>query len=110
MNNSFKPFGLECGEGWRALYEPLAERCRAEGIEPKQVKEKLGQLRFYIGPGGSPGLYEAILAAEAASAEICEVCGEPSERSNGKGLTMTRCAVHRDAPATVGRLLPLRNL
>jgi hypothetical protein len=106
MSNSFKTFGFECGEGWRSLYEPLAERCRAEGLEPKTVKEKLGQLRFYVGPGASPELYEAILAAEAASAAICEVCGEAGERSNWKGLILTRCSVHRDTPASVGRLLP----
>ena len=106
VDNSFKAFGLECGEGWRTLYEPLAERCRAEGIEPKQIKEKLGQLRFYIGPGGSEALYESILLAEAASAEICEVCGEAGECSNWKGLVLTRCSVHRDTPASVGRLLP----
>ena len=103
MMDPLKTFGLECGEGWRSLYEPLAERCRAEGITPKQIKEKLGQLRFFIGPGGSQGLYDAILAAEIASAEICEVCGEPGKLSNHKGLIMTRCSAHRDTPAVVGR-------
>jgi hypothetical protein len=103
MIDSFKTFGLECGEGWRSLYEPLTKRCRAEGIEPKQVKEKLGQLRFYIGSGGSEGLYEAILAAEAASAEICEVCGEPGKLSSRKGLIMTRCLAHQDTPAATGQ-------
>ena len=104
MSNSFNTFGLECGEGWRSLYEPLAERCRTEKLEIQTIKEKLGTLRFYVGPGGTPGLYEAILAAEVASAEICEVCGEPGERANWKGLVLTRCPVHRDAPVAVGRL------
>lgn len=101
MSNSFESFGIECGAGWRSLYEPLAERCRAEGIAINQIKSKLGTLRFYAGPGGSEGLYEAILAAEIASAEICEVCGEPGCRSNRKGLIMTRCSAHRGTSAAV---------
>jgi hypothetical protein len=102
MSNSFKKFGRQCGQGWRSLYEPLIARCRAEGVGIQALKEKFGQLRINIEPGGSKELNEAILAAEAASAEICEICGEPGERSSWKGLVMTRCPTHRGAPASVG--------
>ncbi len=105
MTTSLNAFGLQCGEGWRSLYEPLTERCRAEGVPILQIKEKFGQLRFYAGPGGSDALNEAILAAEAASAGICEICGESGHRSNRKGVIMTRCQTHRDMPAVVGREL-----
>jgi hypothetical protein len=105
MATLLETYGLQCGEGWRSLYEPLTERCRAEGLPVLEIKEKLGQMRFQTKPGGSNELYEAILAAEVASAEICEICGAVGNRSTRKGLIMTRCPTHHDTPAVVGRTL-----
>jgi len=72
---------VECGEGWKDLYQPLLDLCECKGIQVLQVKEKFGGLRFYIewGPeaeGLGYDLYRIITAAERASYHTCEMCGE----------------------------------
>lgn len=88
----FELFGVECGEGWKSIYEPLLARAREEGAAVAQVKEKFGGLRFYV-DGASDELYELIRAAEARSFETCEVCGKPGERRRG-GWIKTLCDDH----------------
>ena len=85
---------IECGEGWRSLYEPLLERCKVERIEPLQIKEKYGTLRFYV-MQGSDELFDAIAQAEEKSRTICEECGAPGElRDIGGGWLRTVCDAH----------------
>lgn len=81
-----------CGPGWDALIFPLIERCKAEGIQILQIKEKYGELRFYIGPAPDD-LLDAIDEAEMKSAETCELCGRPG-RIRGTGWLSTRCDAH----------------
>jgi hypothetical protein len=84
---------LPCvGEGWHSLVRPLIDMAAREGAEITQVKEKFGGLRFYVGPA-SDELYEAIDRAEAASLNICEVCGQPGELRNLSWLR-TLCEEH----------------
>ncbi len=90
---------VECGEGWKSLYEPLIARCKAEGVAVLQVKEKFGGLRFYVG-GASDDLYDAIEEAESKSFTLCEKCGDPGELRKGRGWWQTLCDRHaqeRDA-------------
>ena len=88
----YELFGIECGKGWAGLYEPLRERCRAEGIPITQIKEKFGGLRFYVA-GGSDALHAAIEAAEAASFKTCEECGAAGKKRHGSWLR-TLCDAH----------------
>lgn len=83
---------IECGEGWKLLYEPLIERCKAEGVAILQIKEKFGGLRFYI-IGGTDELYDSIDEAEAKSFTICERCGAPGVLREG-GWMQTLCDEH----------------
>lgn len=54
-----------------------------------QVKEKFGELRFYVNYG-SDKIYDLIEEAEEKSAEICEICGKPGKLNEGNWLR-TRC-------------------
>lgn len=83
----------ECGEGWASLYRPLIERCKAEGVQIAQIKEKFGGLRFYV-YGGSDDLFDAIQEAEKKSVSICEVCGAPGVLLKDRGIYRTRCDAH----------------
>lgn len=84
---------VECGEGWKSLYVPLIERCKAEGVAVLQVKEKLGGLRFYVG-AASDDLHHAIETAESKSFTLCEQCGDPGELRKGGGWWQTLCDRH----------------
>lgn len=88
----FELFGVECGDGWKSIYEPLLVRARKEGATVAQVKEKFGGLRFYVS-GASDGLRELIREAEGLSFETCEVCGQPGEPRRGGGIK-TLCDAH----------------
>lgn len=108
-------FYFECGEGW---YEPLKDLCemldshlwnmRDTLIEDHydedddgnrtlskmvgQIKEKFGDLRFYM------NYHDAITGklikkAEEACARTCEVCGQPGVKRGG-GWIQTLCDLH----------------
>ena len=67
---------IECGPGWKSLYEPLIDYCQLKEIPVLQVKEKFGTLRFYTGPTHDPHIRTFIAAMEAFSTHVCEECGE----------------------------------
>lgn len=92
MNHPYALFGIECEKGWESLYGPLMERCKAEGVEIFQIKEKYGELRFYTGPA-SEELLDAINEATRRSRRICEVCGEPGKLYTS-GWWRTLCPDH----------------
>lgn len=71
---SYEMFGVECGEGWKGLYQPLLDLCQLYNIPVFQVKEKFGGLRFYTGKADSR-IDDLIRAAEAESYHTCEDCG-----------------------------------
>ena len=99
MNTSFELFGIECNKGWEALYLPLIERCKEEGVTIFQIKEKFGGLRFYV-DSASPELFQAIDLAEAASFNTCEDCGEPGKlRTEGRYWIRTLCDEHAKEPS-----------
>lgn len=86
---SYNLFGIECGDGWKSLYQPIIDYIQEynrvhEGtdsfIEIHQIKEKFGGLRFYWGGENVPEdvcdvLREMIRDAEAESFCVCEICG-----------------------------------
>jgi hypothetical protein len=88
----YQLFGNEVGVGWHALVQPLIERCKTEGVEIFQIKEKFGTLRFYVDTA-SDELHDAIAAAEKQSAHTCEHCGEPGRLRDGNWLR-TLCDAH----------------
>jgi hypothetical protein len=73
----YELFAVECGEGWKHLYQPLLDLAGLYGATVLQVKEKFGGLRFYFAGGSNyDGLQMLVDAAEMKSYHVCEDCGE----------------------------------
>jgi hypothetical protein len=93
LETSFDKWGVQCGDGWFALIDRLAEDCESEigklvlqglpaGQWPRvvQIKEKIGSLRFYVRPKVSDELREQIQTeAYEESRRTCEQCGAAKE-------------------------------
>ena len=81
LKESFELFGVECDKGWYDIIKPLfdyIEEYNKENpdneIKVLQVKEKFGELRFYVSHGDET-LYKMIDKAENESLKTCEHCG-----------------------------------
>jgi hypothetical protein len=93
----------ECHDGWFALLWRLSgqlEELIAQMPEPGQaayfavqVKEKWGQLRFYLS-ASTAAMLQATEAALEESGHLCELCGAPGTLVQQGGSFMTRCSVH----------------
>jgi hypothetical protein len=82
------------GAGWKFLVEACVEACRSEDAQVMQVKEKFGELRFYVG-AASDQLHAFIDACTALSRHTCEICGQRGTLTNDDGWLATRCHQHR---------------
>ena len=108
--------GIECHDGWYDLIDSLCYRismhCTAQNtryivetgkyefvvegdpeymqVVAAQVKEKMGELRFYV-DGGDATTQGMIQMAEAMSSRICELCGSPAKTSRDSGWFHTTC-------------------
>jgi len=79
---------IGCGEGWYDLIDDLSSKLEklivemdeSEDEKPAatQIKEKFGQLRFYM-TSKTEEMDELIEEAENKSARICESCGKKGE-------------------------------
>lgn len=88
--------GVYYGDGWDPLIRNLCttianqltqfEQVPELPFEVEQIKEKFGQLRFYVNCAPD-SIYDLISEYEFDSATICEVCGAPGRvrklRRNG---------------------------
>lgn len=111
---SLIPFGFECNDGWfdlildlskklTELIEALPESER-EHIYAMQVKEKYGELCFYM-TSATNEMWDLIEEAEKKSTTICEICGQPGERYSHYGWYSTMCDKHTiEAKGKVGFL------
>lgn len=78
----YELFGIECGEGWKGLYQPIIDYIEdynkdkedEDKIEIYQIKEKFGTLSFYVSKK-TDELRKMIEDAEAESYHVCEMCG-----------------------------------
>lgn len=111
--SSFSTFEFECEDGWYDLIDTLAAQLQWETDQNNapqlialQVKEKLGELRFYAAPHEREGANDVIRMgvrrqsaiiefATTLSRRICEVCGAPGKLDKQSGWLSTRCALHR---------------
>lgn len=80
----YELFGIECGEGWKHLYQPIIDTVAEYNnkqenddgkIEIHQVKEKFGGLRIYLSKY-TDELRKMIESAEEESYHTCETCGK----------------------------------
>lgn len=95
----YELFGIECGDGWKPLYEPIMKYIEEynsnkeneeEKIKVFQIKEKYGGLRFYTNFGNKE-LFDMIDDAEEKSFHTCERCGAPCESRSHHGWIYTLC-------------------
>ena len=63
------------------------------------LKEKFGELRFYIN-GGSDEIYNKITEAEKLSHETCELCGKKGELRTKIRWFTTLCDEHYEQKHT----------
>lgn len=99
-------WGFEHGDGWYDILDRLcaelmrlAEEDAAAGRErhvpvATQVKEKFGDLRFYVN-GATDAQWDAIRKAEQETSVTCEWCGKPGKLRGG-GWLYTACDEHTD--------------
>lgn len=94
--------GFRCDDGWLELLVHLSSRLEAAiAVEPTedqgalaacQVKEKFGGLRFYTYAAPTPLMEVLIDAAETASFNTCEACGQPGSPRTVRSWVQTLCA------------------
>lgn len=82
MKTEFETVGVECGTGWRRLYEPVVDLCDEAGIVVGRIREKFGGLRIDV-DGASSSVRDAVARAERESFSMCEFCGEPGVPRGG---------------------------
>lgn len=87
--------------GWYPLIKNLIDELITLGWDKQvtQVKEKFGELRFYIN-GGSDEIYNKITEAEKLSHETCELCGEKGELRTKIRWFTTLCDEHYEQKHT----------
>ena len=96
LKTPYELFGIECGKGWKSLYQPILDRVNeinesSKGhIEVTQVKEKFGRLEIYLN-NYTDELLDMINEASEASGKVCEECGEPAEHTMVGGLIYQLC-------------------
>jgi len=90
-------FGLECGNGWYWLIDNLCgsiqnyiDMNRKQQVEVIQLKEKFGQLRYYV-IGADELVQGMVWLAESMSETICEFCGSTVDVTQTTGWIKTLC-------------------
>jgi len=102
LTDSLMVFGFECGDGWYDLIYQLCEEIEKQSLledvcvpEAIQVKEKFGELRFYVS-GTTSSILDVIEDAADKSEKICEICGQPGITLENRGWLKTRCEKHKN--------------
>jgi hypothetical protein len=97
MSESNMCFGFEFQNGWYDIIDNLCQQIQdyvnagnCDQVEATQVKEKYGQLSFYIA-GGDDFVYNLIDAAEDLSYKTCEYCGTTKNVGRTIGWIITCC-------------------
>ena len=100
--------GFSCRDGWFELIDALCAKLNA-GVEagtfpqPEavQIKEKYGELRFYLDRPGDEAIRRLIDEARDRSLEICEVCGAAGALRVKDDWYRTRCDLHSDSGSVI---------
>ncbi len=89
LKRPYECFGIECGDGWKPLYQPIIDYITLYNSEHEetdshiyidQIKEKFGGLRFHwsgenLDQETCDTLSNMVREAEAKSYRVCEICG-----------------------------------
>ena len=97
-------WGWECGRGWEEILAKFLETVEQEcpdgkGFRIRQVKEKLGTLRFYyqlhdVEQDTANRIAEAETLLDARSLHTCETCGKRGRMRNAGGYIFIACEDH----------------
>jgi hypothetical protein len=83
------------GDGWAELLDRACADMVALGWDPEreceQIKEKYGDLRFYV--QGSESVQDRATVAEEESRSVCEVDGRPGRLRHRLGWVLCQCDV-----------------
>lgn len=95
-------WNFECGDGWYWIIDNLCSCIQdyidandKSQVEAVQVKEKFGQLRFYIN-GADDYVHGMISLAETMSYATCEMCGSTTDIMHTSGWVKTICGACYD--------------
>lgn len=89
------PYAGDVGTGWLLLVEELIVGLKAIGWDGDlhQIKEKFGELRFYVGDA-TIEMNALIDAAEEKSRAVCEECGADGKTRTDALWIRTLCDEH----------------
>ena len=101
----YEAFGIECGSGWKELYQPLIDYVNKFNEEHQgtdshiyidQIKEKWAGLEFYWTGKNLPTeiteeLQQMVRDAHEKSYTICECCGSKEDVGMTAGWYTTIC-------------------
>lgn len=97
-------WGWQCGAGWEGILTKFLETMEQEcpdgkGFRIRQVKEKLGTLRFYyqledVEQDAANRIHEAETLLDARSLHTCETCGKRGRMRNADGYIFVACDEH----------------
>ena len=100
--------GFNCGDGWEPIIRRLSARLEAmiaampendrSRFRASDVKQKLGELRFYV-EDHTLEIDEAIREAEREASCTCEECGRPGTRGKSGGYVAVWCTACREVAA-----------
>jgi hypothetical protein len=102
MNQTSK-LDKSTGPGWERIVNALLIYCELNALQPLQIKEKFGNLRFYYqaskqeGFGQDKTFDNLLKAAEIKASKTCEWCGAPGRLRNyddGFNWLKTLCDTH----------------
>jgi len=84
LQNNLMWFGFECGDGWFEIIRRLSDKLSKTPNPPLvlQVKQKYGDLCFYVG-SATDEQYNMIHEAEEEATVTCEFCGKPGKKGGG---------------------------
>lgn len=99
-------WGFEIGDGWLEIVRELSVAIEAEaeklGIDQQsdawprasQVKEKFGELCFYMSASGElcKSLSDTFRLAESKARQTCERCGNPTLKHRPMGVMQSLCS------------------
>ncbi|WP_374088054.1 hypothetical protein [Methylomicrobium lacus] len=97
MKKTLMCWGFSCGNGWYELIHSISVLLsnHTPDIRAVQVKEKYGELRFYLDrdddyTDGVVGM------AEYISSHTCSACGSPGQEYDREDWIITSCEEHKD--------------
>lgn len=95
---SLMRWGMTCGDGWYPLVDLLCAQLvkQSTDLQAKQVKEKFGELRFYLqhtNKDNQEFVFGLTTMASLLSITICDKCGLKGNRHNDL-YVCTRCEKH----------------